>query len=109
VFLPKTCRDTDREEAVRDWAECLRDALADCADPDFVKTASYPTRWTTPSFTTHCDEALGIPALAMETPYAMAGDRLLEIEDYREIGRRLATAISGLAQSARGQTPEDPK
>jgi len=36
---------------------------------------------------------LGLPCITFETPYAMAGTRVLTQADYREIGRRIGQGI----------------
>ena len=76
------------------WAECLGAALGEeYAAPEFARIATYPSRWDSPGFSTYCAETLDIPGICIETPYAAVNDRLLTIEHYREIGRRMAEAI----------------
>jgi hypothetical protein len=38
-----------------------------------------------------------VPGLTLETSYQAAGDRVLDIEDYRQIGVRLLDGLSALA------------
>ena len=46
-----------------------------------------------PTFTAHLC-GLGIPAFALETPYALIGERVLTVDLYREIGQRIANAVA---------------
>ena len=76
------------------WANTLQNELkAEYAAADFRRVARYPSRWTTPDFASYMRRDLGVCALSLETPYAMAGNTVLTQKIYREIGRRLADAI----------------
>ena len=78
--------------AVR-WARVLADALTrDYAAEDFGRVARYASRWETPHFDGWC-AAMGFCAVSLETPYAMAGEKVLLRADYQEIGRRLARTL----------------
>lgn len=75
------------------WAARLGQALGPFAAADFVRTATYPSRWprdTHPSFTSWAAETQGLDAVSLETPYQGFG-----LDEYREIGRRIADALSG--------------
>ncbi len=86
-FLPACCT------ASVAWAKELGEGLGeDWSAPAFMVYATYASRWETPTFIKYCKD-LGIPGLSMETPYSRIRDRVLEIDDYREIGRRLAQTI----------------
>jgi hypothetical protein len=80
------------------WAERVRAALAEyAASADrFFRMANYPSRWPRQ---THSDFtgwacAEGVAALSIETSYQGVGDRVFDLGDYREIGRRIGGAIS---------------
>lgn len=76
------------------WCNVMQNELqAEFAAPEFKRVANQPTRWNTPGFTTFLRSELGVPALRMDIPYAMAGGNLLTQKSYREIGRRLATGF----------------
>ncbi|MCG2739255.1 MAG: hypothetical protein L6300_03325 [Syntrophaceae bacterium] len=76
------------------WCNVLQNELQpEFAAPEFKRVANYPSRWTTPGFATFLRSELGVPALSLETPYAMAGGSLLTQKSYREIGRRLAVGV----------------
>lgn len=78
--------------AVR-WGRVLGEALTrEYAAAVFTRGANYASRWETPHFDGWC-AALRIPAISLETPYAMIGERVLLRSDYQEIGRRLAKAV----------------
>lgn len=88
------------------WAERLRGSLGvDAAPPErFVRFADYPSRWprqTYNTFSRWADLTLRLPALSLETTYQGNGDRTFTLEEYREIGRRIADAVAkGLPAAA---------
>lgn len=76
------------------WCNVIQNELqAEFAAPDFRRVANYASRWETPGFATYMREAMGVPALSIETPYTHIGGTVLTPKSYREIGRRLALAI----------------
>jgi len=90
----------DERAAVRQktihWATVLGTALAPtCGAPDFGRRVGYKSRWNTPMFGTYASESLGIPTLAIETPYSMARDTLFTREAYRDAGGRIAETLLG--------------
>lgn len=76
------------------------------ADARFARTATYASRWETPNFTRFCLEALGLPALSIETPYAFIGERQMERKDYREAGGRLARELIRFLRQPAGSASE---
>ena len=54
--------------------------------------ATWAPRWTTPSVNGFFAKQ-GIPALCLETPYAIIRERVLTREVYRAIGARIADGI----------------
>jgi hypothetical protein len=81
--------------ATREWTAAVQASIGqEYAAEDFARVATYASRWETPTFGTYCAETLEIPGFTMETPYAMAGDKVLEVADYREAGRRIAATIA---------------
>ncbi len=98
VFVP---REPGKEPppACAAWAERLGAALGGFAagGDRFVRFAEYASRWprvTYNTFSRWSALAAHIPALSMETTYQGLGDRTFEIADYREIGRRIAYAVT---------------
>ena len=82
------------DAATQEWAAAVQTGIGpQYAAQDFGRIATYASRWETPRFGTYCAETLQIPALSIETPYAMAGDKVLEVADYREAGRSISRAI----------------
>ena len=80
--------------ATREWTAAMQASIGqEYAAEDFHRIASYASRWETPTFGTYSAETLEIPGFTMETPYAMAGDNVLEVADYREAGRRIGRTI----------------
>jgi len=76
------------------WCNVLQnELLAELAAPEFKRVAKTPSRWTTPGFTTFLRSELGVPALILQIPYALAADSLLTQKWYREIGHRLAVGF----------------
>lgn len=95
-FVNRSSKGASLMRGILDWAECLKTALTEeFAAPEFARIATYASRWSTPTFCAHCSEALEIPAISVETPYASVGERVLTIDDYHEIGRRIAEGILG--------------
>jgi len=75
------------------WAERIGQALGPFAAADFVRTATYPSRWprdSHPTFTFWAFDKQGLDAISLETPYQGFG-----LDDYRAIGRRIADALTG--------------
>jgi hypothetical protein len=78
------------------WVDAFRVALGDCAARDFGRFARYASRWETLNFTKFARATHGVPAFTVETPYALAGRKVLTREDYRLVGARLARAAAEL-------------
>ncbi len=92
-YLPDRHAESQAYARAHRWAALL----AAAAGPTYMagesaRVADYPSRWTTPSFR-YFFQALGIPGLCLETPYATAGETLLTREAYRDFGRRLAEGL----------------
>ena len=84
----------------RNWARNICTSLTTkYAAQNFGRVADYPSRWETPNFITYIADLLGIPGLTIETPYGAAGKTLFTIEEYREIGARIANAITRAPKS----------
>lgn len=73
--------------------KCENSLGVEFASESFLRMANYPSRWETPWAMQYMMQQYQIPALSIETPYSMIGDRVLTICDYHEIGKRLALAI----------------
>lgn len=79
------------------WGERIsRELGADLVHEPFTRVATYTSRWTTPSMTGFFSKR-GVPALCVETPYAIIRERVLTREDYRMIGARVADGIVAMA------------
>ena len=93
AYLPKPDRFPEQFAEAGKWTEAAQQALGSpLAAETFSRTASYASRWETPTFTTYMS-LLGIPAFTLETSYALANGTVLTREAYREIGRRLLEGI----------------
>lgn len=79
-------------------AERLRSALgAAFAARDFVRHATYPSRWpreTHQSFTAWASGSQGLDALSLEASYQGMGGTAWDAAAYREAGRRIADALA---------------
>jgi hypothetical protein len=93
-FVP--ANDGQPEPRSRLLAQRLGEALGPYAAAEFARVANYPSRWETPNFTRFCRDRFEIPAVSLETPYALAGETVLTREVYGEIGSRLADALCRL-------------
>ncbi|MGC9467152.1 MAG: hypothetical protein ACP5HS_01045 [Anaerolineae bacterium] len=101
AYIPDPETDRGGHEIVKRWAAWTSDALTSrYAADDFARVAQYPSRWETPSFRTYAWFQVGVPCITFETSYALAGDRVLRQEDYRNIGERIAQAVvQGITRS----------
>ncbi len=94
AYVPDPDTDRGAHEVVLQWADWTGEALgAPYAAQEFARVARYASRWETPSFRTYLWSQLGVPCITYETSYALAGERVLTQEDYREIGRRIAGGV----------------
>ncbi len=98
-YLPDPDEAPRRTELSRPWCDKLAAAIGrPLAAGEFGRVARYPSRWNTsgsPTFTAFAGARFDCAALALETPYALAGDGslALTIEQYRRIGRCIAAAV----------------
>jgi hypothetical protein len=107
-FGPDPYEDLKLYREAQAWIGAARQALGpEYASADFDRLATYTSRWETPTFTGHCIAALALASFSVETSYQMApGGRVLAVEDYREIGRRMARGVCGrLAELDRAGAP----
>jgi hypothetical protein len=79
------------------WSERIAQALGPgfAAEP-FSRHADYPSRWprdTHPSFGSWATDQ-GLAAISLEIPYQGKGDSAWNAAEYREIGARIADALS---------------
>jgi predicted deacylase len=102
AYVPKPERFLAMHEQAVAWGRAFAEALGSYAAPDFCKLARYMSRWEAPSFPLYAAGALSIPALTIETPYAMAGDQVLTRDDYRAIGRRMYNVVAARIASHEG-------
>jgi hypothetical protein len=74
------------------WAEHLTDTLV---ARNSVRQADYPSRWETPNLTHGAWQALGVPGVSFETPYALRqnGTVLYTREEYQHTGACTADAV----------------
>ena len=105
-YLPKPDRHPKQHQEAAAWAEAIAGALTEefAAEP-FGRVADYRSRWETPNFVSHLCAHQEICALTIETPYALAKGQVLTRHAYREIGRRIATAILDRAASKEKPLP----
>lgn len=79
------------------WSDRIGRALgAQFADPNFSRTADYPSRWpreTHGAFTSWAIDR-GFDAVSLESSYQGNRDDCFGIDEYREIGRRIADAVA---------------
>ncbi len=82
-------------EEVHASAMKLAGHLYEAVGPDlsrdtFGRVAQYPSRWETPTFTSFCATELAIPAMGLETPYALCGTHVMTRTLYRKVGASIA-------------------
>lgn len=96
AFVPNPGGPGDMHRTAVAWSAAARQALGnDFAAEDFDRVATYASRWETPNFTNYFCEAVGVCGMSFEVSYALAGERVLTREDYREIGERIARGVVG--------------
>lgn len=79
----------------RELAEALARAIGSpYAAEDFARIAGYRSRWETPNFARYARGQLGIRSISVETSYQAAGDVVLTIDHYREIGARVVDFLA---------------
>lgn len=94
IYTYTTPGESDDARDNQAWVNVLQQALgAEFAAESFARTATYPSRWTTPTAKDYAQQAFGCAAITIETPYALCGDTVMAPKQYREAGRRLAHGI----------------
>jgi len=102
MYLPDPGRFAQASRLAAPWVEPIASALGvEFAAAEFGRVASYASRWESPTFTRFAGETLGLPALSLETPYALCGSTVMTRDRYREAGRRLADAVAAALAPAR--------
>jgi len=82
------------DEAHRPWADAFEQALDERMRHNrFVHSGRYPGRWNTARVGDYVNQALGLPSITFEIPYACARERVLTREDYRKAGGNIAEAV----------------
>lgn len=98
----------DQARAARQFVDALVPHLPDelmAREP--LRLASYASRWNEQgTLGRYLWNRFQIPAPALEVPYSRARTRVLEIEDYRQMGAALAKALKHFAQSIADTQPE---
>ncbi|MFH1021951.1 MAG: hypothetical protein V1809_01010 [Planctomycetota bacterium] len=95
-FLPDPKSHPEPHAAIRRWAEVAKKAVGgDYAADNFCRVADYPSRFGSGWFKAFCWERGKVPALSLETSYALVRDTVLTRERYREMGARLAAGVTG--------------
>lgn len=98
VYAYATIGGGEAGQPVLELCERMRNRLgADLASPDFVRHATYPSRWpreTHQSFTAWASGSQGLPALSLETSYQGMGAAAWDETSYREAGGRIADALA---------------
>lgn len=91
----KRARDNPESDKIaHKWANIFKDALLpEFAAADFERVTSEETSSQASDFASFFNQRLGICALTIMVPYAMAGTHLLTCKSYREVGKSIANAI----------------
>ncbi|MBI5724507.1 MAG: hypothetical protein HZA50_11150 [Planctomycetes bacterium] len=93
-FLPNKSKHPFQHRIAKVWADAVEKSLGpDYAGKPFGRIADYPSRWETPHFDQFCHR-IGVPALSLETSYQACRAGMLDIDGYRQIGRRIADGIA---------------
>lgn len=104
TFVQKAKRIPDLEQQAALWTRGLAEALGpNFAAVRFTRSGDYASRWNTPRFGGFCQEELGIPGLAFETPYSTIRQTVMTREKYQEAGRCIANGIIGRIKEDSGR------
>lgn len=86
-------READREDC-HEWAWAFEKALGEkFASDRFLRYGNYHSRWNTARAGDFSQNALNVPHICIETPYAMAGSLIFTVEDYKKAGGIIAEAV----------------
>jgi hypothetical protein len=109
VFAQKPDHAPEAHKRCLAWTSAVEEKLKpEYAAEDFCRIARYPSRWELPNFTSFCGMAHDLCAFSVETAYSFSGDLLLTIENYREIGQRIAQGVVEQVQRALAEPPTPP-
>lgn len=76
------------------WINAFRKAVGDeLASERFAQSGQYPSRWMTARIADFASQAMGVPDITFEVPYACTPHHQLTRESYQGAGRRIALAI----------------
>jgi len=93
-FITSGEKDKKQHKIEKNFAEKLSRKVGEkYMAPDCIRSISYKSRWETPHFEDFIRNIVKIPALAMEIPYCICRKTIIERENYREIGKRIAVSI----------------
>lgn len=93
-FLPVAEKSTAHYPFLHRCTDAMYAALTPTlASSDFGRTAKYRSRWETPNFTRFMATEHNTPALSLEVPYSLCGEKVLLRKDYQLAGERIADAI----------------
>lgn len=109
VFLPSQSQEDKNYQSLKYCVELINKFLGDYAAINFKKVASYPSRFKTEqhtSFSKFYNKENSI-ALTFEIPYNRIGNRILLIDDYLEIGRRIANATCNFLKNSKKHNKEE--
>jgi len=93
AFIPTV--DERKKQLINLFADKIAYFLGKYSANNFKRIASYPSRFKTDlhmNFTKFCCQH-NLLALSFEIPYSRIGEKILYIEDYLEIGAKIADAI----------------
>jgi len=94
AYVPDPETSPEKYNTALAWNAGIRKALTRrYAAEDFNRVARYRSRWETPDFTDYICQAVDVCGFTFETPYALAGRLVFTREDYRDAGKRIATAV----------------
>jgi hypothetical protein len=94
AFVPNPETSPEKYKTALAWnAEIKKTLTRRYAAEDFDRVAGYHSRWETPSFADYVCRTVDVCGYTFETSYALARRLVLTREDYRDAGKRIATAV----------------
>tara|TARA_R100000027_G_scaffold26373_1_gene19116 strand:+ start:2874 stop:4142 length:1269 start_codon:yes stop_codon:yes gene_type:complete len=94
LFLRKLTEDMLPDEQHRPFIDLIAAKLPkEFRSDKFVRSGQYPSRWSTARLGDFANDALNVPSITIETPYARSMVMTFSIENYQCAGKLIAESI----------------
>lgn len=94
VFLRNLMEDGQPDESHRPFTDAIAGKLpTEFKSDHFIRSGQYPSRWSTARAGDFANDALNVPLLTAETPYARSTTMIFKREDYQLAGSLIAEGV----------------